>query len=149
MPPDDHYFCTPTEVDLKLRLGIERLLLKKYLPLLGSQANLLAAGLVNWTLCDSPETSEAKMFAHTNADMIEQEATKLHQDPKLRHAFSVLYAFTLIWLGPTNPDKSARLVDRASELNILILSAKEICAAADPFQFLTFIDKYANEVLLP
>jgi hypothetical protein len=134
-------------VDLKLRLGIGRLLQRKYLPILGNESKFLVAGLVNWALCDQPESEEAKKFLDTNQTLIEEEAEKLHQDQAVSCALSILYTFTLIWLGPTNPDKSARLVERATELNILILSVRELGFTDDAVQFLAFIDKFSDGIL--
>jgi len=135
--------CLPSEVDLKLRLGICRILEKKYHPIFGNQSKFLVAGLVNWALCDSPRSEEAKKFLETN-NLIEEEASKLHLDARVSAALSVLYTFTLIWLGTTDPEKSAQLVDRATDLNILFLSAKELCPTDDAIHFLAVLDEYAN-----
>ena len=139
--------CPPSEIDLKLRLGIFRLLQRKYHPLYGDQSKFLVAGIVNWALAESPDHKEAKEYQEANARLVEEEAGKMHQDVKLAGALSVLYTFTLIWLGPTNPEKSMMLVDRATEMNILIPSARELCPTDNAIQFLSFIDEYAEHLL--
>jgi hypothetical protein len=77
----------------------------------------------------------------------------LHLDPRLSRAISLLYTLTLIRLGTTNLEKSDDLANRASELNVVILSANEVCKARgisvvdDAMEFLSVIDKYASELL--
>ena len=147
MPPDDQYLSTPSEVDLKLRLGICQLLERKYRPIMGNRSKFLSAGLVNWALCDVPENEEAKQFVETNQILIEQEAGNLYRNQTISCALSTLYTFTLIWLGPTNPEKSLKIVERASQLNIMIFSAKDLCPTQDAAEFLTFLDRFADGIL--
>jgi hypothetical protein len=71
----------------------------------------------------------------------------LHLDPTLALALSILYTLTLIRLGPKHPERSMDMVERATELNIVILSAKEIYPTDDATQFLAFIDRYATNLL--
>jgi len=137
--------CTPSEVDLKLRLGICRILEKKYHPILRNQSKFLVARLGLFAIRRRSE--EAKRFLETNNNLIEEEAAKLHLDARVSGALSVLYTFTLIWLGTTDPEKSAKLVDRATDLNILFLSAKELCPTDDAIHFLAVLDEYANGLL--
>jgi len=137
----------PSEIDLKLRLGIFRLLDKKYHHQFGNQSKFLCAGIFNWVLSEPPGNEEAKSFSETNKYLIEREAMRLNLDPDLALAFSILYSFTLIRLGPKHPERSMEVVERATELNIVILSAKEIYPTDDAMQFLAFIDQYATNLL--
>ena len=137
----------PSEIDLKLRLGIFRLLNAKYRPHFGDQSKFLCAGVFNWALSEPPGNEEAKSFSEANKYLIEREATSLYLDPDLALALSILYTFTLIRLGPKHPELSMEIAERATELNILIPSAKEICPTDDATKFLAFIDKYATTLL--
>jgi hypothetical protein len=137
----------PSEVDLKLRLGICRLLDAKYRPHFGSQSKFLCAGIVNWVFLESPDNEEAKKFLEINQGLVEQEAKNLHLDADLALALSVLYTFMLIRLGPKDPERSSALVERATEVNIVIHSTQELYPGADAFQFLAFVDDFADRLL--
>jgi hypothetical protein len=144
---DDETRLVPSDVDLKLRLAIFRLLDTKYRPHFGTQSKFLCAGIFNWAFREEPVKEDARDFLEKNKDLIVQEAMSLHLDRELNLAFSILYAFTLIRLGPKHPERSLDLVERGTELNIVILSEKEICPTDDAIQFLAFIDKYADRLL--
>jgi hypothetical protein len=141
--------CTPvpSEVDLKLRLGIFRVLEAKYRSRFGDQCKFLCAGIMNWALLELPGNEVATKYLDTNRQLIEQEAMCLHRDRDLALAFSILYSLSLIRLGPRDPDLSMNIVDRATELNIVILSAKDICPTDNALEFLSFVDQYANRLL--
>jgi hypothetical protein len=139
--------CVPSEVDLKLRLGICRLLERKYSPRFGSRSKFLTAGVVNWIMLEPPGNDETAKFLETNETLVRREAENLHLDADVALAISVLYTFSLIWLGPTNPERSKNIVERATDLNILIQSAKELYPTDDAAQFLAFIDEYADRLL--
>ena len=151
--PDDEPLNLPSEVDLKLRLGIFRLLDAKYRSSLGDQSKFLCAGIVNGLLLEPPSNEDAIRFLEVNRSLVEQESMTLHLDPRLSRAISLLYTLTLIRLGTTNLEKSDDLANRASELNVVILSANEVCKARgisvvdDAMEFLSVIDKYASELL--
>jgi|HubBroStandDraft_6_1064221.scaffolds.fasta_scaffold437653_1 hypothetical protein len=145
--PNGEPSYVPSEVDLKLRLGIFRLLEKKYRPQFGSRSKFLSAGVVNWALLETPSNEEGQAFWEANKGLIEGEAKNLHLDPVPALALSILYSFTLIRLGPKQPGVSMGIVERATELNIAILSAKEIHPTDDAMQFLAFIDNYASSLL--
>lgn len=144
---DDQSTCVPSEVDLKLRLAIFRLLDAKYRPTFGDQTKFLCAGILNWTFLEPPGNEEAKRFWDTNEPLVKQEAENLYLDSRLATALSVLYTFTLIRLGPKQPERTMGLADRATELNILISSAKELYPTDDAIQFLRFVDEYADRLL--
>ena len=143
----------PSEVDLKLRLGIFRLLDAKYRPSFGDQSKFLCAGILNWVLLEPPGNEDARGFLEMNKSLIEHEAMTLRLDPKLSLAISLLYTLTLIRLGPKDPDKSFDLADRAAELNIVILSTNEVCqprgisVVDDAMEFLSVVDQYASELV--
>lgn len=80
----------PSEIDLKLRLGISRLLYTKYRPHYGDQSKFLCAGIVNWVLVEPPGNEAAQTFVETNRSLIERESMNLHLDPKLALALSSL-----------------------------------------------------------
>ena len=119
----------------------------KYRPHVGNQSKFLCAGIFNWAFREAPANEDASNFLEKNKGLIVEEAMSLHLDRELNLAFSILYAFTLIQLGPKHPEQSLDLVERVTELNIAILSAKEICPTDDAVQFLAFIDTYANHLL--
>ena len=96
----------PSEVDLKLRLGIFRLLDAKYGPSFGDQAKFLCAGILNWIFLEPPGNEDARVFLEMNKSLIENEAMTLRLDPKLSLAISLLYTLTLVRLGPKNPRKN-------------------------------------------
>ena len=137
------------EVERKLRLGIFRLLGEKYRPSWGDQSKFICAGMLNWILLELASNEDGKAFFEANKNVIEQEAMTLHMDSKLATALSILYTFTLIRLGPKAPERSMRLADRASELNIHIRAQEEVCATADVMVFLSAIGEYASELLKP
>jgi hypothetical protein len=147
--PDAAPSYVPSEVDLKLRLGIFRLLQAKYHPRFGARSKFLSAAIVNWALLETPGNEEAQAFWEANRDLVEEEAKNLYIDPVPALALSILYSFTLIRLGPKQPEVSMGIVERATDLNIVILSAKEIHPTDDAMQFLAFIDSYASSLLEP
>jgi len=137
----------PSDVDLKLRLGLFRLLQRKYHPTIGEESKFLAAAIVNWALAEVPGNEEAKMFSEANSSRIQEEAERIHLDIKVAGALSILYTFTLIRLGPTDPDMSLSLVERAAALHIWILSSHDVCPTHNALEFLAFVDEYANSLL--
>jgi hypothetical protein len=136
-----------SQVDSKLRLGIHRQLLARYLPSFGDQSQLFCAGIVNWILVEPPDGEDESLFFEANGALIQREANALHLDSRLALAISTLYTLRLIRLGPKNPQKSLELVDRASDLNICIRSAKELCPTDNAIEFLSSIDQYASALL--
>ncbi len=143
----------PSEVDVKLRLGIFRLLDAKYRPSFGDQSKFLCAGIFNSVFLEPPGNEDARGFLETNKSLIEHEAMTLSLDPKLSLAISLLYTLTLIRLRPENPERAFNLAEKATELNIVILSANEVCqprgisVVDDAMEFLSVIDQYASELL--
>lgn len=137
----------PPEVDLKLRLGTFRLLIEKYRQDHGERAKFLCAAIMNSALVEPPGNDEAKRYLEENHLLIEQESGKLSEDRQLSLAFSILYSFTLIRIGPKDPERSVLLTDRATELKLLLLSTNEICPTKDAAEFLAFLDRYATELL--
>jgi hypothetical protein len=104
--PDNRPVYLASDVDLKLRLGIFRLLNAKYRPSFGDQSKFLCAGMLNCILLEPPGNEDASSFLEMNKDLIEREATTLSLDPKLSLAISLLYTLALIRLGPKNPERS-------------------------------------------
>jgi hypothetical protein len=145
--PGDEPTLAPSEIDLKLRLGIFRLLNARYRPQFGDQTKFLCAGIFNWALVEPPGNDEAKRFLEANGSLIQREAMNLAADPNLALAFSVLYTFTLILLGPNDPERTMSLADRATELRIAIRSTEDLYPGADAIQFLAFLNEYASKLL--
>ena len=137
----------PSEVELKLQVAIFRLLDAKYHAEYGAQTKFLCAAILNWAFLNPVGNDNAQEFLGRNEILIKQEAEKLHFDSRLATALSVLYTFTLIRLGPKQPERTMDLVVRATELNIVISSAKELCPTDDAIQFLYFVDEYASRLL--
>jgi hypothetical protein len=146
---DGEASLVPSEIDLKLRIGIFRLLDIKYRSQFGNQSNFLCAGILNWALLEAPGNAEAERFLEDNRSLIEREAMKICLDSDLSLAVSILYTFTLIRLGPNDSERSMSLADRATELSIAIHQSEELYPTDDAVQFLTFIDEYASRLLGP
>jgi len=147
--PDSGDRLVPSEVDLKLCVGIFRLLDAKYCSRFGDRSKFLCAGIFNWVFLEPPGNDEAKSFVEANRGRIEREAMAMYLDSDLALAVSIRYTFMLILLGPSDPERLMNIVDRATELNIAIRSTKELYPGADAFQFLAFIDEYASRLLGP
>lgn len=150
---DDEPTYLPSEVDLKLRLGIFRLLDAKYRPSFGDQSKFLCVGIMNGLLLEPPSNEDARRFSEVNKGLIEQESMTLHLDPRLSRAISFLYMLTLIRLGTNSPERSGNLAERASELSIVMLSTDEVCqprgisVVEDATELLAVVDQYASELL--
>ena len=118
---DDGDRLVPSEVDLKLCVGIFRLLDAKYRSQFGDQSKFLCAGIF-----EPPGNDEAKNFLESNRSLIEREAMTMYLDSDLALAVSIRYTFMLILLGSNDPERLMNIVDRASELNIVIRSTHEL-----------------------
>src|SRR5258708_31697592 len=90
----------PSEVDCKLRVGIFKLLTEKYKQKHGDRTKFICAAIMNLALLEPAGNDEAQLFLEDNHSVIEDEARKLCDDPKLSLAFAILYCFTLIRIGP-------------------------------------------------
>jgi hypothetical protein len=139
--------CDPSEFDAKLRIGIFRLLDAKYRPRFGDQTKFLCAGIFNYALSEPPGNDEAEAFLRSNERLIEQEAGNLCLDQHLALALSILYTFTLIRIGPTDPERSMNIAERATRLSIAIRSTEELYPTDDAIQFLAFLDEFASKLL--
>lgn len=137
----------PSEVNSKLRLGILRKLRARYGPYFGEETESLCEGLISFALAE-PATTEARAsYLEAEKCLIEQQAVAFYQDPDLALAFSILYSFTLVQLGPKFPERSAQLANRAFDLHLILRTTKEICPTDDPFEFLQFVNNYAEGLL--
>jgi hypothetical protein len=112
----------------------------------GDQTKFLCAAILNHALVEQPGNDEAKQFSQANSSLIEEEAQKISADPDLARAFSILYSFLLIRIGPKNPAKSTILTMQASNLDLFIRSAREICPTDNALKFLMFLDQYAESL---
>jgi hypothetical protein len=137
----------PAGIDAKLRIGIFRLLDGKYRPRFGNQSKFFCAAIFNHALSEPPGNDEAKAFLKSNERLIEQEAGNLCLDQHMAAALSILYTFTLIRIGPTDPERSMTIVERATKLNIAIRSTEELYPTTDAIQFLAFLDEFASRLL--
>ncbi len=143
----------PSEVDLKLRLAIIRLLDDKYRSSWGNQSKFLSAAILNSVVLEPPSNEDARVFCETHRNFIEEEAGKLHLDVELSTAVALIYCLTLVRLGPKDPDRTFNLATRAAELNIVIPSTADVCAPGgrsvenDAIDFLVTVDQYASRLL--
>ena len=145
--PDNQPSCVPSEVDAKLRIGIFRMLEAKYRPCFGARSKFLSAAVFNRAFLEPPGNEEAKRFLEASEGLIKEEASGLHLDASLRMALSVLYTFTLVRLGPKDPERTMALVERATDLNIPIFTTQELYPTDDAAQFLALVDEYADRLL--
>ena len=137
----------PSEVDCKLRLGIFKLLTEKYKHEYGERTKFLCAAIMNSALLEPPGNDEAQEFVDRNGSLIDKETGKLCEDQKLSLAFSILYSFTLLRIGPKDPRRSMALTERSTALSLHLLLTDEIYPTKDAFKFLSFLDNYATELL--
>ena len=129
-----------------LCVGIGKMLQAKYSPDFGDQSKYLSMGILNFVLAP-PENEEAERYREANRCLIEQQAHAIYLDFELAYAFSILLSFVLVRLGPTDPERTAGLVERASALHITLRTTKEICPTDDAIAFLQFIRKYASDLI--
>jgi hypothetical protein len=135
---------TLTDIEHLLTIGIFKRLLNKYQPFFGDQAKFLGANILNYALLRSPEGLDAVRYVAENSNLIEQQATMICQDDLLSHAFGTLYAVMLIRIGPTDPERSHALAERASELLISIRTPEELCRTDDYFELLRNLKEYVD-----
>ena len=79
--------------------------------------------------------------------MIDLEARSICYHHELSDAFSLLYSFMFILLGPTNFERTRALSDRASDLLIELRTPEEICGTSDPWVFLAYVRKFALDLI--
>jgi hypothetical protein len=117
------------------------------IPYFGEETELLCEGLISFALAEPAITQETASYFETEKCLIEQQAASFYQDPDLALAFSILYSFTLVQLGPKFPERSTQLANRAFDLHLILRTTKEICPTDDPFEFLQFVNNYAEDLL--
>jgi hypothetical protein len=139
--------AVPSEVEFMLCVGIGKMLQAKYGPHFGDQSKYLSIGILNFALETPPGNEEAERYCEANRCLIEQQAHAIHLDFELAYAFSILFSFVLVRLGPTDPGRTAELVERASALHIILRTTKEICPTDDAITFLQFVRKYASDLI--
>lgn len=138
----------PSEVEFILSLGILKLLIAKYQPHFGDQSSFLGAAILNFAFLMPPSgIEEVERYRAENACLIEQQARLINLDFRLANAFSLLYSFMLIRLGPTDSERSSALTEMASELLIILRAPEEICNTNDPWEFLDFVRKCALDLI--
>jgi len=138
---------SPAQVEYMLALGIGKRLIAKYAQSFGDGSNFLAVGVLNYSFRMETGGEDAKQYLLRNEPLIESEANGVCLDPELEDAFSLLYSFMLIRIGPTDPVRSQALALRASELCIPLRTPEEICHSSDAFEFLSYVQRYAGELL--
>jgi hypothetical protein len=144
---DMEFGVLPSEVNSMLRLGIFKKLHAKYKPHFEEQTKYLCASIINYALAEKASNGEAQRYMDDNGCLITQQAVTLHNDIELAMAFSVLYSFTLVQLGPKNPERTFELAERAGRLHILLRTTDEIYPTNDAMAFLHFVRKYAEELI--
>jgi hypothetical protein len=122
-----------------LCVGIGKMLQAKYGPHFGDQSKYLSMGILNFVLATPPGNEEAERYCEANRCLIEQQANAIHLDFELAYAFSILFSFVLVRLGPTDPERTAELMERASALHIILRTTNEICPTDDAITFLQFV----------
>ena len=151
--PDQQPVLLASAIDLKLRFGIFCLLNAKYRPAWGrNDSRFLCAAILNSILLEPPGNEDARVFLERNKELVEREALTISTDSKLSLAVALIYTLTLGRLGPKDWERSSNLADRASQLNIVILSTDDVCqphgksVKEDAMEFLSVIDQYASEL---
>jgi hypothetical protein len=133
----------PSDVEFIFVHGIGKILISKYHPALGEDSNLIAVAILNHLFLKAPGNEKTEHYRSKNALLIEREARAISSDPELSYVVSVLYTFMLIGIGPTDPERSSALVERASELMIDLETPEELCPGCDFATFLSFVRNIA------
>jgi hypothetical protein len=138
----------PSEVEYILAHSIGKKLIERYQPEFGEQkASFLAVAILNHAFLMPTDSQEALSFSEDNKVLIDLESRSICYHRELSDAFSLLYSFMLIILGPTNFERTRELSDRASDLLIELRTPEEICNTSDPWVFLAYVRKYALELI--
>jgi hypothetical protein len=116
-------------------------------PHFGETSKLLCSAILNFAFLQAPGNEDAIQFLDDNQCLIEQQAQLIHNDAELAYAFSVLYSFMLVQLGPRDPDRTLALAERSTSLRIWLRTTNEIYPTNDALEFLTFVRAYAEKLL--
>jgi hypothetical protein len=145
---DSDFPALPSDVEMILTHAVGKLLIDRYSSHFGEEeAARIAVAILNLAFVMETDDESALRFARENQVFIEQQAQAVHLDPKISDAFSLLYSFMLVRLGPTNPERSRALSERATDLFIVLRTTEEIYPTNDAFEFLSFVRRYALELI--
>src|SRR5271170_3665183 len=111
---------------------------------MGSDLKLLPSQ-VEYVL--ATDARDALHFREQHVELIEREAHAIYADDDLAHAFSLLYSFMLIRIGPTDSERSHALAQTAMDLNIELRTPEEFCGPCNASEFLDYVQRYATNLL--
>jgi hypothetical protein len=134
------------EIDHLLREGIIRLLRRKYDVLVGKQSELLCWAILNRALLETYGKAEVTEYARENETFIWQQALQIHTDEQLSQAMSLLYCHTLAVMGPSDPDRTLALAERAAELHIWLSTASDIFMSPNVDRSTKLLLEYAEKL---
>lgn len=138
---EDDLRLTPSEAEYMLAMAIGKKLMERFAPKHGSQSNRLAAAVLNYAFMMKPGDEEAEQYLRENSPVILSEIDAIRDDDQLNAAFSLLYSFMLIRIGPTDFDRSHGLATRASDLNIVLRTPEEFCGPVNAMRFLAYVQE--------
>jgi hypothetical protein len=135
-----------SDIEYILAIAIGKRLIERFAPEVGDESNMLAVGVINYAFLKKPGDANAERYRDENFNVIVQEAKAICLDAELSYAFSLLYSFMLMLIGPKDVGRSNGLLDKAIELNIELRTQKEFCNSSDPWKFLEYVKGYADHL---
>ncbi len=136
----------PSQVEYMLAMAIGKKLIDRFSPAHGDRSNWLSAAVLNFAFMMKPGDETGERYLSENLSTILQEMQGISQDVQLNDAFSLLYSFMLIRIGPTDFERSHGLTLRASELSIALRTPEEICGPVDSRRFLDYVQAYTTRL---
>lgn len=137
---------SPSELEYMLVMAIFKRLMSRFTPIHGDQSNRRAVAMLNHAFLMKPGDEAAERYLAENQNAVVQEFEAIRDDLQLYDAFSLLYSFMLIRIGPTDFERSHALSLRASELYIVLRTPEEFCGPIDAQGFLDYIQAYIDRL---
>ena len=137
----------PSQVEYVLATAIGKRLMKRYAHEFGDRSNFFAVAILNRAFLMETDARDALHFREQHVELIEREAHAIYADDDLAHAFSLLYSFMLIRIGPTDSERSHALAQTAMDLNIELRTPEEFCGPCNASEFLDYVQRYATNLL--
>jgi hypothetical protein len=137
---------SPSELEYMLVMAIFKRLMAKFTPTHGDESNRRAVAMLNYAFLMKPGDEPAERYLVEHQNEVLQEFEAIRDDVQLYDAFSLLYSFMLIRIGPTDFERSHALALRASELYIVLRTPEEFCGAIDAQGFLDYIQEYIDRL---
>jgi hypothetical protein len=145
---DSHFPALPSDIERMLAYGVGELLIDKFRSHFGEEeAGRIAVAILNSAFLMGTDDDGALCFARDNLAFVEQQAKAVHLDPQMSDAFSLLYSFMLVRIGPTDPERSTALTSRATDLMIALRTTEEIYPTTSASEFLSYVRRYALELI--